>query len=126
MSQHLDDRATTPDQRPGARDEEPLTDQGRRLVGQHDDALEGSCRPESRRPRGQGSAQGSLATGLTSTATREWGSAFSGCLMRVLQNPAENPEDDLGGLDTALAALRAKSRDGPDGQAAGRSTPSDP
>ncbi|MGW0556529.1 hypothetical protein ACWDZ6_20360 [Streptomyces sp. NPDC002926] len=37
-----------------------------------------------------------------STAAREWGIAVSGYVMRILENPAENPEDDLG-KDTALA-----------------------
>ena len=47
------------------------------------------------------------AARLSPTAAREWGIAVSGYLMRILENPAENPEDDLGELDTALAALQA-------------------
>lgn len=47
--------------------------------------------------------------GLSKTAALEWGVAVSGYVMRVLeQHPAaEHPEDDLGELDTAIAALRA-------------------
>lgn len=47
--------------------------------------------------------------GLTKIAALEWGVAVAGYIMRVLeQHPAaQHPEDDLGELDTAIAALRA-------------------
>jgi hypothetical protein len=61
----------------------------------------------------QASAAGHLATArrrsarLSPTAAREWGIAVTGYLMRILENPTEHIEDNLGELDTALAALQA-------------------